>query len=469
MSSAASSPESAYYSLPDNASVEEEEPKTAKPRLLDLATVEPGILSSIVAHLGSSEETVPTMMPDVRMLLCLNAARMMLVQVGAANAPAEVVNSFKGPRLLNLILAICAEWEAPNLDIRELLALPLFEATMEEAEHERLRCSLEAFKMLVQGLSERPSVTVISGENDTISVLSLCDGRVDLFIVFNPRCRQSPDMTGMSFRLFKDQDSVAQHIHNLLSIYKNINSSHTPAFSVSSVSSGSSGPSTSPPIHNMYTAHLFVPIDRKAHNGLDISLNELSIDQKVTFQSNMALLKHNVELNNINSSTQNSKREFERLQQSLAIEEEQERKERESIMTHQQLIEEAEAEIQNFEAIAATMLEGGVHLYGPKGRKSMDENNRGKQEEPQLDGIYPWSYVGRRAGVDSPPRAPSKGKRRDIGERRDVQGDVHMRDASAGGSYIAYQPLNSDVTSVNGKKARNSPKQSTSPYSYGAA
>ncbi|KAG8830300.1 hypothetical protein FRC18_008305 [Serendipita sp. 400] len=311
MESGTNSPESEYYSLPGDSDGEEEPTTTIKRKPLDIErepVIEPGILGTIVARLDSSEEILSTVRPDVRILLCLNAARVMLGQVCLGDSPTNILNRFKGQRLLNLILAICAEWEGADLDMPELLALPLFGAAMEEVEHERLPCSLDAFQALVEEIAERPSAAVISGDNDTIAVLSLCDQLTDGFIVFNPRCRQSPDMTGMSFRLFMDQISTAKHIQNLISVYKGITQTHSYKFSASSFSSsGSSGPMTSPPIHNMYTAWTFVPtqyINVGGHlskfPGSSDDGQVLHGSQRTIFEANLDLLKHKVELSSTN-------------------------------------------------------------------------------------------------------------------------------------------------------------------------
>ncbi|KAG8837283.1 hypothetical protein FRC20_006786, partial [Serendipita sp. 405] len=438
MESGTNSPESEYYSLPGDSDGEEEPTTTIKRKPLDIErepVIEPGILGTIVARLDSSEEILSTVTPDVRILLCVNAARVMLGQVCLGDSPTNILNRFKGQRLLNLILAICAEWEGADLNMPELLALPLFGAAMEEVEHERLPCSLDAFQALVEEIAERPSAAVISGDNDTIAVLSLCDQLTDGFIVFNPRCRQSPDMTGMSFRLFTDRISTAKHIQNLISVYRGITQTHSSKFSASSFSSsGSSGPMTSPPIHNMYTAWTFVPtqyINVGGHlskfPGSSDDGQVLHGSQRTIFEANLDLLKHKVELSSTNFGTQDLKRELKNLERSLGIEEEREKKANEDTMTYKRLIEETQEELSTAEAVVAAALEGGVHLYAPAARKSEREYDQRKQEEEQsVDGIYPWAYS-RRGGYDNSYTSSAKGKRRDSAERKGIDDEEKKR------------------------------------------
>jgi hypothetical protein len=127
---------------------------------------------------------------------------------------------------------------------------------------------------------------VLDGDNDTIACIGLPAKRNEprtTFIVFNPRCRSSPDLTGASLRVFPTLQDTVNHISSLFSIYK---------------SAAPDGPKA------MYNAHVLRLVD-------PVTLKENGIPS--TYQVNMHLLQETRRLEVIAAKEGEARREMNQL------------------------------------------------------------------------------------------------------------------------------------------------------------
>lgn len=199
MDSRPSSPESVYFSPLEGSDDESSQFK-------------PGILTS------GDASTLHTESPQVRTLVCFNAARVFLHEVSNAGAQ-QCLQRLQGVTTEH-ITSIGSEYDhTTNADPDDLLDLPLFSKSIREerslADH---LCTQESILDLIKTLQSRLAAAVIFGQNDTLCVAKMHKS-VEYFVVFNPRCRASPDLSGASIRLFTTAESTAQHVYNIVNIF----------------------------------------------------------------------------------------------------------------------------------------------------------------------------------------------------------------------------------------------------------
>ena len=78
-------------------------------------------------------------------------------------------------------------------------------------------------------MQDAPAAIVLSGHNDAVTVIrapSLSKlTKKAAYIVFNPQCRASVEMKGLSLRYLPTLDDAVNHIYNILAIHRGAESS----------------------------------------------------------------------------------------------------------------------------------------------------------------------------------------------------------------------------------------------------
>jgi hypothetical protein len=178
-------------------------------------------------------------------------------------------------------------------------------------------------------LQRMAACAVLDGDNDTIACIGLPGKRNEprtTFIVFNPRCRSSPDLTGASLRIFPTPQHTINHIASLFSIYK---------------SADPYGPKA------MYNAHVLRLVDL-------VTLKEKIISS--TYQVNMHLLQETRRLEVISAKEGEARREMNRLITRIEEVEDECRAAHSKQNMHSETISRLQTRLSDVQAMTAAML-----------------------------------------------------------------------------------------------------------------
>jgi cell division protein FtsB len=170
---------------------------------------------------------------------------------------------------------------------------------------------------------------VLDGDNDTIACIGLPGKRNEprtTFIVFNPRCRSSPDLTGASLRIFPTPEDTVNHIASLFSIYK---------------SADPDGPKA------MYNAHVLRLVDL------------VTLKEKVTsstYEVNMHLLEETRRLEVIAAREGEARREMKNLITRIEVVDDECREAYYKQNMHSEAIYRLQNDLSDVQAMTAAML-----------------------------------------------------------------------------------------------------------------
>jgi hypothetical protein len=178
-------------------------------------------------------------------------------------------------------------------------------------------------------LQRMAACAILDGANDTIACMGLPAKRNEprtTFVVFNPRCRSSPDLTGASLRVFPTLLDTVNHISSLFSIYK---------------SADPDGPKA------MYSAHVLRLVDL-------VTLEEKIIPS--TYQVNMHLLQETRRLEVIAAKEGEARREMNRLITRIEDVDDECRAAHSKRHMHSEAISRLQTELKDVQAMTAAML-----------------------------------------------------------------------------------------------------------------